>query len=169
MQATDYQKRLAHNVLSLMPARGFRYHKDLVAKLGWSDAGKLSRLLNHVGDTGRKQRWELSDIIEIGIALGFATDPFVLLRPLAEVIGAVPNGEATGTSGPVQGRTPACERDDHLAEVLPFPLTTRRAAVLSGPETGPPFDRPARITAAASVLHGQYDVGVNHGLVHRSA
>ena len=93
MDATDYTQRLSRNVLTLLPMSGLRTQRALADRVGWKDRGRLSRLLNG------KQEWNLTDIVEIGQALGYHEDPFIITRPITEVIGAAgPNARATGTS-----------------------------------------------------------------------
>jgi hypothetical protein len=88
MEMTDLQARIAENVKVLLATTGIRSQAALARGLGWEPV-KITRLLQG------KQGWTLADIVAVGNAFGLE-DPFLLVRPLAELIGAVTSIKAAG-------------------------------------------------------------------------
>lgn len=88
MEMTDLQARIAENVKVLLATTGIRSQAALARGLGWEPV-KITRLLQG------KQGWTLADIVAVGNAFGLE-DPFLLVRPLAELVGAVTSPRAAG-------------------------------------------------------------------------
>jgi hypothetical protein len=168
MTGTDYDQRVSQNVLSLIQMTGLRYQKTLVAKLGWTDAGRLSRLLKG------ESKWTVTLLAEVGAALGFQDDPFILTRPISEIVGATgPAASATGTDGPTHGRFSAYDFPDNGAIVIPFPQVTGSDAVFNDiPATliTLPRQRTGAVTIARSAIPAErYGIEVNRAGHGRSA
>lgn len=90
MAEIDYDARAGQNTRTLIQISGLRTQKALAKELGWRQ-DRLSDLLNG------HQKWSLSDIADVSSAFGYREDPFVLLRPIGEILTL---GEpATGTDG----------------------------------------------------------------------
>ncbi|WP_132110967.1 helix-turn-helix domain-containing protein [Actinocrispum wychmicini] len=81
MEMRDLQARIAENIKVLLAITGIRTQAALARGLGW-EAAKITRLLQG------KQEWTLSDIVTVGEAFRL-DDPFLLTRPVTEVVGAI--------------------------------------------------------------------------------
>jgi hypothetical protein len=113
MNTTDLQARIAENIKVLLATTGVRSQASLARILDWEPA-KVSRLLKGT------QEWTLGDLLATGQALGLP-DPFLLTRPLIEVVGAA--GEQTSA---VSGDTVASN-----------PITRKTTVTYSGPSGRP--------------------------------
>jgi len=80
MDVTALQERMAENVRVLLAVTGIRSQAELARRAGW-EAAKVTRLLKGT------QEWTLSDIVAVGEVFGLR-DPFLIGKPLAEVVGA---------------------------------------------------------------------------------
>lgn len=80
MEMTDLHARIAENIKVLLAITGIRSQAALARGLGWEPV-KVTRLLQG------KQGWTLADIVAIGEAFSL-DDPFLLVRPLVEVVNA---------------------------------------------------------------------------------
>ncbi len=89
MDATAVQTQMAENVRVLLAMTGIRTQASLARRLEWEPA-KVTRLLKG------SQEWTLTDILAVGQAFGLR-DPFLLVRPVSELVGAArPTGTASG-------------------------------------------------------------------------
>lgn len=79
MDVTALQERMAENVRVLLAVTGIRSQAELARRAGW-EAAKVTRLLKGT------QEWTLSDIVTVGEIFGL-NDPFLIGKPLAEVVG----------------------------------------------------------------------------------
>jgi transcriptional regulator with XRE-family HTH domain len=154
---SELQDVVTRNVRVLMAIRGITEDREVARMIG-VDASTISYKLR-----GRRQ-WSLDDIEKLAHA--FDVPASTLLGDAQAVIGpALATGMSQPTYGSVQGRTPACDRTDHVATVIPFPSrTTVRHA--QDNDTG---RQPAHITTVAAIRPGRYDVGVNSGCIRCSA
>lgn len=114
MDVTAVQERMTENIRVLLAMTGMRSQAELARRLEWEPA-KVTRLLKG------SQDWTLSDIVVVADAFGLE-DPFLLARPLAEVVGAVP---PHGTTGSVSRTVNDHYRVANHGSVIPFPLDRR--------------------------------------------
>ena len=137
MNVSELRARMISNVYALLGIH--RMSKtDLARALGW-DGATITRLLNEDPKKASRE-WKIADIIEVGNVFEL-DDPFLLTRPLNEVVrGWDPNLKATGT-GDTRGSTSAYVSTDKAFQLIQFPQVTA---------DGPLLDRPATITQLAS-------------------
>lgn len=100
---------------------------DLARALGW-DGATITRLLNENPQKASRE-WKIADVLEVGRVFEL-DDPFVLTRPLNEVVqGWDPNLKATGT-GDTRGSTSAYVSADNEFRLILFPQVSANAPEL---------------------------------------
>lgn len=114
MNVTDLQARIAENIKVLLATTGIRSQAALARGLGW-EAAKVTRLLKG------SQEWTLTDLVAVAGAFGL-DDPFLLARPLTELVGAVTSAKAAG--GMISEAHTRGYRPPHLTLVPGFPQAT---------------------------------------------
>lgn len=118
MDVTALQERMAENVRVLLAVTGVRSQAELARRAGW-EAAKVTRLLKGT------QEWTLTDIVTIGEIFGLR-DPFLIGKPLADVVGAVQPAAASGITAGGKQTLPVFSGGT-AATIIPFPR--RRSAL----------------------------------------